>query len=196
MSLTGSPGLSDPCEKEPTDATRCLTNQQKEEVTASAQVYFIMHTYTCHLIAIFRWFFTITVTCVSRPFSSPTLLRIGGFCVSKVLLTAFYCWRQLAHSNQGEDVKDIPSGVTYIISIHCVTPNISRNTPYCSNLRTPRMCFKEATNRFFLQMYMTESCSCPPLPKENQAIIVIGFLQVGCPFHCLLPNLQSHWKIL
>ena len=36
--VTGSPGLSDPCEKEPTDVTDCLTSQQKEEVTASAQV--------------------------------------------------------------------------------------------------------------------------------------------------------------
>ena len=36
--MIGSPGLSDPCEKEPTNATDCLTNQQKEEVTASAQV--------------------------------------------------------------------------------------------------------------------------------------------------------------
>ena len=36
--VVGSLGLSDPCEKEPTDATDCLTNQEKEEVTASAQV--------------------------------------------------------------------------------------------------------------------------------------------------------------
>jgi len=36
--VTGSPGLSDPCEKEPTDVTDCLTSQQREEVTASAQV--------------------------------------------------------------------------------------------------------------------------------------------------------------
>jgi len=36
--VVGSPGLSDPCEKELIDATDCLTNQQKEEVTASAQV--------------------------------------------------------------------------------------------------------------------------------------------------------------
>jgi len=30
--------LSDPCEKEATDVTDTLTSQQKEEVTASAQV--------------------------------------------------------------------------------------------------------------------------------------------------------------
>jgi len=36
--MTGSPGLTDPCEKEATDVTDCLTSQQKEEVTASAQV--------------------------------------------------------------------------------------------------------------------------------------------------------------
>jgi len=33
--------MSDPCERESTDATHCLTNQQKEEVTASAQVCLI-----------------------------------------------------------------------------------------------------------------------------------------------------------
>ncbi|KAK6191667.1 hypothetical protein SNE40_003295 [Patella caerulea] len=35
--LPGGPGLCDPCEKEPTDAAGSLTNQQREEITASAQ---------------------------------------------------------------------------------------------------------------------------------------------------------------
>jgi zinc finger RNA-binding protein len=35
--LAGSPGLCDPCEKEPTDAIDCLTNQQKEDITTCAQ---------------------------------------------------------------------------------------------------------------------------------------------------------------
>uniref|UniRef100_A0A1B6DDM7 DZF domain-containing protein n=2 Tax=Clastoptera arizonana TaxID=38151 RepID=A0A1B6DDM7_9HEMI len=35
--LTGGPGLLDPCEKEPTDATTGLTPQQREDITASAQ---------------------------------------------------------------------------------------------------------------------------------------------------------------
>ncbi|ESO97481.1 hypothetical protein LOTGIDRAFT_53531, partial [Lottia gigantea] len=35
--LPGGPGLCDPCEKEPTDAAGSLINQQREEITASAQ---------------------------------------------------------------------------------------------------------------------------------------------------------------
>ncbi|XP_065351747.1 zinc finger RNA-binding protein isoform X3 [Cloeon dipterum] len=35
--LPGGPGLLDPCEKEPTDAAGCLTMQQREDITASAQ---------------------------------------------------------------------------------------------------------------------------------------------------------------
>ncbi|XP_070543118.1 zinc finger RNA-binding protein-like isoform X2 [Ptychodera flava] len=35
--LPGGPGLFDPCEKEPTDATSHLTPQQREDITASAQ---------------------------------------------------------------------------------------------------------------------------------------------------------------
>jgi len=35
--LPGSPGLYDPCEKEPTDAAGRLTSQEREEMTASAQ---------------------------------------------------------------------------------------------------------------------------------------------------------------
>lgn len=32
------PGLKDPCEKEAVDATECLTPQQREDITQSAQV--------------------------------------------------------------------------------------------------------------------------------------------------------------
>ncbi|XP_023932423.1 zinc finger RNA-binding protein [Lingula anatina] len=35
--LPGGPGLLDPCEKEPTDAAGSLTNQEREDITASAQ---------------------------------------------------------------------------------------------------------------------------------------------------------------
>ncbi|XP_066589951.1 zinc finger RNA-binding protein isoform X3 [Prorops nasuta] len=35
--LPGSPGLSDPCEKEPVDAIGTMTPQQREDITASAQ---------------------------------------------------------------------------------------------------------------------------------------------------------------
>ncbi|XP_033108518.1 zinc finger RNA-binding protein-like isoform X2 [Anneissia japonica] len=35
--LPGGPGMYDPCEKEPTDAFGHLTNQQREDITASAQ---------------------------------------------------------------------------------------------------------------------------------------------------------------
>ena len=37
-SLKDGPGLFDPCEKDPTDAADCLNDQQKEDLTASAQV--------------------------------------------------------------------------------------------------------------------------------------------------------------
>lgn len=36
--LPGSCGISDPCEREPTDATGHLTIQQRADITASAQV--------------------------------------------------------------------------------------------------------------------------------------------------------------
>ena len=36
--LPGSPGLLDPCEKDPLDAATHLTAQEREEITASAQV--------------------------------------------------------------------------------------------------------------------------------------------------------------
>lgn len=36
--LPGSPGILDPCEKEPVDALGYLTRQQREDLTRSAQV--------------------------------------------------------------------------------------------------------------------------------------------------------------
>ena len=36
--LPGGPGLMDPCEKEPVDAAGLLNAQQREDITASAQV--------------------------------------------------------------------------------------------------------------------------------------------------------------
>jgi len=36
--VTGGPGLLDPCEKDPIDALACLTQQQREDITNSAQV--------------------------------------------------------------------------------------------------------------------------------------------------------------
>ncbi len=36
--LPDGPGLLDPCEKDPIDATAYLTAQQREDITASAQV--------------------------------------------------------------------------------------------------------------------------------------------------------------
>ena len=38
LNLTGGPGLQDPCEKDPIDAATSLTNQEREDITASAQV--------------------------------------------------------------------------------------------------------------------------------------------------------------
>ncbi len=40
----GGPGLYDPCEKEPTDAASSLTNQEREDITASAQVCALTNT--------------------------------------------------------------------------------------------------------------------------------------------------------
>jgi zinc finger RNA-binding protein len=37
--IAGGPGLFDPCEKEPTDEAATLTNQEREDITASAQVH-------------------------------------------------------------------------------------------------------------------------------------------------------------
>lgn len=38
--LPGGPGLLDPCEKDPADAAAALTPQEREDITASAQVCF------------------------------------------------------------------------------------------------------------------------------------------------------------
>lgn len=40
--LPGGPGLLDPCEKDPVDAAAYLTAQQREDITASAQVKIMM----------------------------------------------------------------------------------------------------------------------------------------------------------
>lgn len=48
--LPGGPGLLDPCEKDPTDAAASLTPQQREDITASAQVCFKFPIY--HLAAV------------------------------------------------------------------------------------------------------------------------------------------------
>ena len=39
--LPGSPGLADPCEKDPMDAISNLTAQEAEDITASAQVCYL-----------------------------------------------------------------------------------------------------------------------------------------------------------
>lgn len=49
--LPGGPGLLDPCEKEPVDAAGLLNAQQREDITASAQVG--SFTSTCELVRIF-----------------------------------------------------------------------------------------------------------------------------------------------
>ena len=36
--FSGGPGLYDPCEKDPVDAAAGLSNQEREDITASAQV--------------------------------------------------------------------------------------------------------------------------------------------------------------
>lgn len=38
MLFIGGPGLLDPCEKDPVDAAFGLSNQEREDITASAQV--------------------------------------------------------------------------------------------------------------------------------------------------------------
>lgn len=42
MLLPGSPGLLDPCEKDPMDAAFTLSAQEREDITASAQVRYSM----------------------------------------------------------------------------------------------------------------------------------------------------------
>ena len=44
--LPGSPGLLDPCEKDPIDAASPLSAQEREDITASAQVRSCVHTHT------------------------------------------------------------------------------------------------------------------------------------------------------
>ena len=46
LSDSGGPGLLDPCEKEPTDAAGNLTNQERLDITAYAQVFYFMFIYT------------------------------------------------------------------------------------------------------------------------------------------------------
>ena len=42
--LPAGPGLYDPCEKDPSDAAASLTNQEREDITASAQVCTLFYT--------------------------------------------------------------------------------------------------------------------------------------------------------
>ena len=35
---SGGPGIFDPCERKPTDATQCMTAQDREDLTAASQV--------------------------------------------------------------------------------------------------------------------------------------------------------------
>lgn len=48
--LPAGPGLYDPCEKEPTDATACLSPQEREDISASAQVS-LMQSW-CHVLSL------------------------------------------------------------------------------------------------------------------------------------------------
>jgi len=45
--LPGGPGILDPCERTPTDAAESLTSQEREDITASAQVvaYYLVLTF-------------------------------------------------------------------------------------------------------------------------------------------------------
>ena len=45
MSLLGACGLLDPCEKESTDATGGLTEQEREDLTAGGQVFAVYYCY-------------------------------------------------------------------------------------------------------------------------------------------------------
>lgn len=46
--LPGGPGITDPCEKEPTDASSALTNQDREDITSSAQVNLFFKSFPRH----------------------------------------------------------------------------------------------------------------------------------------------------
>ena len=52
-------------------------------------------------------------TCISQH----PQLRTGWFCWSKVLLPAWRCWRQLAHSDEEWDARVLLNGVTCTVSI-------------------------------------------------------------------------------
>lgn len=38
LTIVGGPGLLDPCEKDPFDTLAVMTDQQREDITSSAQV--------------------------------------------------------------------------------------------------------------------------------------------------------------
>ena len=56
LSGAGGPGLYDPCEKEPTDVLVSLTNQMREDLTASAQVKEPSYAALLHTVAFLQRF--------------------------------------------------------------------------------------------------------------------------------------------
>ena len=48
---SGGPGVYDVCEKDEADVMECLTNQQKDDLTASAQVCQYYH-HLCHIVVL------------------------------------------------------------------------------------------------------------------------------------------------
>ena len=77
----------------------------------------MMRTYIQHTTT------TTTTTIVLRPLYRSTCairhlqLRTGGSCWCKVLLPACPCWRQPAHSDQGEDVGVLLNSVIYTVCV-------------------------------------------------------------------------------
>lgn len=55
--LPDGPGLHDPCEKEPTDVSAVLSDQQREELTSSAQVFIKLINLADQKNAIYHFFY-------------------------------------------------------------------------------------------------------------------------------------------
>ena len=68
--FVGGPGLHDPCEKELADASSSLNNQEREDLTASAQVSCLQ----CYTIII------IELHVIPMPHSSGSLLHACSIC--------------------------------------------------------------------------------------------------------------------
>ena len=64
-------------------------------------------------------------------------VRIGRFCLRKVLLSTWPCWWQLSYLNSGKDTRHLLNGVTYTISVPLCDRQLLPNKAYINSTHLP-----------------------------------------------------------